>query len=153
MKNILYILFCIITIISCKKEKYVQPDYIVFGAIQGDCGTTDCRFIYYLDAQNLKEDENVKYFSTQNLVEFSTTLSSDKFIIAKDLLNKVPVELTETNRNLFVDLNAANPNLWYAQIKLNNRIYTWSFDNSPSSTPSYLKPFAETVINTCMSLQ
>lgn len=140
-------------IVACKKDTYLQPDYIIFGAIQGDCGANECRFVYYLDAQQLKEDESVKYFATQNLADFTTTLSNDKFNTAKNLINKVPVELTQTNRNLFVDLNAANPNLWYAQIHINDRTYSWTFDNSPSSTPAYLKSFAEEVINTCLALQ
>ncbi len=145
MKQFIYIFVCSIFLFSCKKEEFVQPDYIVFGAFQGDCAD-GCRFVYYLDNNKLTEDETVKYFSTQNLAIFTTTLPNDKFLLAKDLLNKVPTALTETNRTLFIDLNASNPNLWYAEIKLNGRVFTWTFDNSPSSTPSYLKPFADEVI-------
>lgn len=134
------------------KEEYVQPDYIVFGAFEGDCAD-GCRFVYYLDKNQLKEDESVKYFSTGDLNNFNTTLSNDQFLLVKDLIHKVPTALTQTNRNLFVDLNAANPNLWYAEIKLNGRVFKWTFDNSASSTPTYLKPFAENVIATALSLR
>lgn len=152
MRNIIYIFVSAILLFSCKKETFVQPDYIVFGAIQGDCAN-GCRFVYYLDATKLTEDPTVKYFSTSNLSNFTTTLSNDKFLLAKDLINKVPTALTQTNRMLFVDLNASNPNLWYAEIKLNGRIFSWTFDNSPSSTPAYLKPFAEEVIAVSNSIR
>ena len=49
---------------SCKKEEFVQPDYIVFGAIQGNCDD-GCRFVYYLDNTKLAEDETAKYFSPE----------------------------------------------------------------------------------------
>lgn len=152
MKKIIYIFAFILFISSCKKQEFVHPDYIVFGAIQGDCAE-GCRFVYYLDDTKLTEDETVKYFSTQNLANFTTTLSNDKFLLAKDLISKVPVALTKTNRTIFIDLNASNPNLWYAEIKLNGRIFTWTFDNSPSSTPSYLKPFADEVISVSNSIR
>ena len=152
MKKIIFILSCFLFLSSCKKEEFVRPDYIVFGAIQGDCAS-GCRFVYYLDDTKLTEDETVKYFSTQNLANFTTTLSNDKFLLAKDLINKVPVALTKTNRTIFIDLNASNPNLWYAEIKLNGRVFPWTFDNSPSSTPSYLKPFADEVITISNSIR
>ena len=145
MKNINFILIFSFLLFSCNKDEFVQPDYIVFGAIQGDCDN-GCRFVYYLDNSKLSEDETVKYFSARNLAIFTTSLSNDKFLLAKDLLNKVPVALTKTNRTIFIDLNAGNSNLWYAEIKLDGRVYNWTFDNSPSGTPSYLKPFADEVI-------
>lgn len=151
MKPVYIILFSLI-LLSCKKEEFVHPDYIVFGAIQGDCAD-GCRFVYYLDDTKLTEDETVKYFSTQNLANFTTTLSNDKFLLAKDLINKVPTALTKTNRTIFIDLNASNPNLYYAEIKLNGRVFSWTFDNSPSSTPSYLKPFADEVISVSKSIR
>ena len=148
----LYITLVSILLLSCKKEEFVHPYYIVFGAIQGNCAG-GCRFVYYLDDTKLKEDETAKYFSTQNLANFTTSLSNDKFLLAKDLIDKVPTALTKTNRTLFIDLNASNPNLYYAEIKLNGRVFTWTFDNSPSSTPSYLKPFADDVIEVSNSIR
>ena len=105
---------------SCKKEEFVQPDYIVFGAIQGNCDD-GCRFVYYLDNTKLAEDVTAKYFSTRNLASFTSALSNDNFLLAKDLLNKVPTALTKTNKTIFIDLNSGSPDLWYAEIKLNGR--------------------------------
>jgi len=152
MRSIICLLLSATLLISCKKEAFVHPEYIVFGAIQGNCAN-GCRFVYYLDETSLKQDPTVKYFSTSDLSAFSNTLAGDKFLLAKDLLKMVPVELTKTNRTLFVDLNASNPNLWYAEIKLKGRTFTWTFDNSPGSTPSYLKPLADEVIRVSASLQ
>lgn len=150
MKNFIHIFIFSILFTSCKKEEFVHPDYIIFGAIQGEC-SDGCRFVYYLDNTTLKEDETVKYFSTGNLANFTTTLSDAQFSLVKDLIYKVPTALTKTNRTLFIDLNASNPNLWYAEIKLNGRVFTWTFDNSASSTPSYLKPFAEEIIKASLA--
>jgi hypothetical protein len=111
---------------SCKKEEFVQPDYIVFGAIQGNCDD-GCRFVYYLDNTKLAEDVTAKYFSTRNLASFTAALSNDNFLLAKDLLNKVPTALTKTNKTIFIDLNSGSPDLWYAEIKLDGRIFTWTF--------------------------
>jgi hypothetical protein len=36
MKQLIFILM-VLLFSSCKKEEFVQPDYIVFGAIQGNC--------------------------------------------------------------------------------------------------------------------
>lgn len=130
----------------------MHPDYIVFGAIQGDCAN-GCRFVYYLDDSKLSEDPAVKYFSTQDLNSFTHTLSNDQFQIAKELMQKVPAALTKTNRTLFIDLNASSPNLWYAAIQLNGRVFSWTFDNAPSSTPSYLKPFADEIIRISDSIR
>jgi hypothetical protein len=144
MKKIVYLLICCITLFSCKKDEFVQPDYLIFGSIEGN--SVSDRYVYYLDKVQLKEDPTVKYFSQKNQNLFTTTLSTDKFLLAKDLLNKIPVPLTETNRNLFIDLNAATPVLWYAEIRLNNRIYSWTFDNANGTTPVYLKSFADEMI-------
>ena len=151
MKHLIFILF-VLLFSSCKKEEFVQPDYIVFGAIQGNCDD-GCRFVYYLDNTKLAEDVTAKYFSTRNLASFTSALSNDNFLLAKDLLNKVPTALTKTNKTIFIDLNSGSPDLWYAEIKLNGRIFTWTFDNAPSSTPAYLKPFADEVINVSNSLR
>lgn len=147
MKRFLLALIVLCSVLSCKKDAYVHPDYLVFGSIQGDCGD-GCRFVYYLDGAKLAQDTTVKYFSDQDLTDFRTELTNDKFLAAKDLINKIPLELTKTNHNLFVDLNASSPNLWYAEIRLNGRVYSWTFDNAPSSTPSYLKSFADEMIKT-----
>jgi hypothetical protein len=147
----LSIVVCFISL-SCEKDEFVKPDYIVFGAFQGDCAN-GCRFVYYLDDTKLLEDETVKYFSNNNLSAFNTTLSNDEFELVKNLLNKVPLALTKTNRTLFIDLNSGSPNLWYAEIKLNGRVFKWTFDNSASATPSYLKPFADEVIEALLLLQ
>ncbi len=142
MKNLIYIFICVLFLFSCKKEEFVKPDYLIFGAIQGDCAN-NCRFVYYLNDTKLSEDRTVKYFASKDLNLFSTNISTDKFLLAKDLINKIPTALTQTNKSLFIDLNSSSPNLWYAEIKLNGRIYSWTFDNAISSTPSYLKPFAD----------
>lgn len=145
MKKIIYLLIAILSITSCKKEEFVTPEYLIFGAIQSDCNDI-CRYVYYLDKENLKEDSTVKYYSTKDIRLFKKLISNDKYLLVKDLINKVPTELTNTNKNIFIDLNASNQDLWYAEIKLNDRIYSWTFDNSTSSTPAYLKPFAEEMI-------
>ena len=152
MKKYICIFICTLFLFSCKKEEFVHPDYIVFGAIQGDC-PNGCRFVYYLDDTKLTEDVTVKYFSSGNLAIFTKTLTSDKYLLAKELINKVPTTLTKTNRNVFIDLNASSPNLWYAEIKLNGRVFSWIFDNAPSSTPVYLKSFADEVIKVSNSIR
>lgn len=152
LKRFIYIFAVSVFLFSCKKDEFVHPDYVVFGAIQGDC-PDGCRFVYYLDDSKLTEDKTVKYFSTGNLAIFTTTLTNDKFLLAKELIDKVPAALTKTNRNIFIDLNASSPNLWYAEIRLNGRVFTWTFDNSPSGTPAYLKPFADEVIKISNSIR
>lgn len=152
MKKVVYVFICALCFISCKKEAYVNPDYLIFGAIQGNCANT-CRFVYYLDNTKLREDETVKYFASRDISLFTTTLSEEKFNLVKDLIHKIPVTLTQTNKTLFIDINANSPNLWYAEIKLNGRIYNWTFDNSTSGTPTYLKPFADEMIKTIQILR
>jgi hypothetical protein len=147
MKKIVSILLLPMVLFSCQKDEFVTPDYLIFGAFQGSCAN-GCRFVYYLDNTKLLEDKTVKYFSKKDLSLFNTTVSEDKFLLAKDLLLKVPASLTQTNRTLFVDLNAATPDLWYAEIRLKNRVYTWTFDNATGSTPVYLKAFADEMIRT-----
>ncbi len=145
MKKLILSITILLLAISCKKENYANPDYLIFGALQGNC-SQGCRFVYYLDNLKLKEDSTVKYFSSKNLDDFKSFLADDKFTIAKDLKNKVPIALTETTKKIFIDLNASSPNLWYAEIRLNGRTYYWTFDNSKSGTPAYLKPFADEII-------
>jgi len=147
LRNFVVIFVISFLLISCKKEAYVHPEYIIFGSIQGDCDN-GCRYVYYLDNSTLKEDSTVKYYSTKDISLFKKEISNDKFILAKDLINKVPTELTKTTKTIFIDLNASSSNLWYAEIKLNGRIYNWTFDNTISSTPAYLKPFANEMIKT-----
>ncbi|MCC6583492.1 MAG: hypothetical protein IT271_07300, partial [Chitinophagales bacterium] len=65
----IWIILISVLFFSCKKEAFVQPEYIIFGAIQGDCAD-GCRFVYYLDGTKLTEDPTVKYFSTGNLANF-----------------------------------------------------------------------------------
>ncbi len=145
MKKIISIFLLSIILLSCQKDEFITPDYLVFGAIQGSCAG-GCRFVFYLDNTTLREDKTVKYFSKKDLTLFNTTLSEDKFLMAKDLILKVPASLTQTNRTLFIDLNASTPDLWFAEIRLKNRTYSWTFDNATGSTPVYLKAFADEMI-------
>ncbi len=147
MKKTVFILLFSIALFSCQKDEFVTPDYLIFGAIQGSCAN-GCRFVYYLDNTKLQEDKTVKYFSKKDLSLFNTDMDADKFLLAKDLLLKVPASLTQTNRTLFIDLNASTPDLWYAEIRLKNRVYSWTFDNATGSTPVYLKSFADEMIKT-----
>ncbi|HMV16154.1 MAG: hypothetical protein IT275_00165 [Chitinophagales bacterium] len=148
----LFIFVACITLFSCKKDEFIQVDYIVFGAIQGDC-PNGCRYVYYLDSQKLLEDEQVKYYANQQLSNFNKALTGEQFELVKTLLHQVPSAMTKTSKSLFIDLNAGSPNLWYAEVKANNRIYKWTFDNAPSSTPAYLQTFANAVINATQQLQ
>lgn len=151
MKISAYLLLFCFVIFSCKKDSFVQPDYLVFGSISGN--NVSDRFVYYLDKTQLKEDPTVKYFSQKNLDLFTGSLPADKFLLAKDLINKVPLALTQTNKNLFIDLNAATPVLWYAEIRLNNRVYSWTFDNANGTTPTYLKNFADEMIQVLTAIR
>lgn len=148
MKKLIYIVFISLLLLSCKKNTFVQPDYIIFGAIQSNCLNNNCRFVYYLDNSVLNEDTTVKYYSTKDITLFKKELGKSKFLLAKDLINKVPTDLIKTNKNIFIDINASSTDLWYAEIKINGRKYNWTFDNAVSSTPSYLKPFAEEMLKT-----
>jgi hypothetical protein len=145
MKKYIVLFVALVSVLSCKKDSFVHPDYLVFGSIQGNC-SNGCRFVYYLDATKLAEDTTVKYFSTHDLNDFKKQLPDDKFQLAEDLINKIPLELTKTTKTTFIDLNSSSPNLWYAEIKLDGRVHTYTFDNAPSSTPSYLKSFADEMI-------
>lgn len=145
MKNRILFIICLLFIFSCKKDEFTHPDYIIFGSFGGFCDN-DCRYIYYLDDTKLLEDSTKLFFQNKELSNFSKQLSSVDFAIAKDLIHKVPTALTKSNRTIFVDINVADQNIYFVQILLNGRTYTWTFDNMPNSTPSYLKPLADEVI-------
>lgn len=143
-KSVIYLLFFIL-FFSCRKDEFVHPDYMIFGSFGGFCAN-DCRYIYYLDDTKLLEDSTKLFFQNKELSNFTKQLSASEFTVAKDLIDKVPTALTKSNRTIFVDINVADQNIYYVQILLKGRIYTWTFDNFPNSTPSYLKPLADEVI-------
>lgn len=143
-RSIIYFLLFML-FFSCRKDEFVHPDYMIFGSFGGFCAN-DCRYIYYLDDTKLLEDSTKLFFQNKELSNFTKQLSASEFTVAKDLIDKVPTALTKSNRTIFVDINVADQNIYYVQILLKSRIYTWTFDNFPNSTPSYLKPLADEVI-------
>lgn len=143
-RSIIYFLLFML-FFSCRKDEFVHPDYMIFGSFGGFCAY-DCRYIYYLDDTKLLEDSTKLFFQNKELSNFTKQLSASEFTVAKDLIDKVPTALTKSNRTIFVDINVADQNIYYVQILLKGRIYTWTFDNFPNSTPSYLKPLADEVI-------
>ncbi len=144
-KQILCLFTCLLFVYSCKKDEYVHPDYIVFGSFGGFC-QNDCRYVFYLDSHQLLEDTTQMFYQNKSLTAFHKKLSDEKFNIAKDLLHKVPLALTKSNKTTFIDINIADQPIYYAQILLDGRTYSWTFDNLPNSTPAYLKTLSTEIL-------
>ena len=124
------------------------PDYIVFGHFYGECGGEQCIEIFKLTEDQLSEDSNDTYPSSDHIYNGSFhTLDAQKFDLVKDLSNHIPHELLSLSENVIGQPDAGDWGGIYFEISSNGEQQYWLIDKMEGNIPEYLRPFVEEIVN------
>ena len=134
MRIVTLLLPVVFLLTSCTKKKDpVSVDKLVFGAFYGMC-PQNCVHIYQVDATTVQKDDSVKHPDGDWTYNFNgtTTLSNDKFSVAKGLLSQVPAELLSANNKTYGAPDSHDQGGMYILIEkgTEKRRFRIDFDNS-----------------------
>ncbi len=134
-------------------ESYEMPatetseiDELIFGRFYGFCIGESCVEIYQVDEEKLLEDttDNILFqgiFQTGQYIE----MSEEEHQIALELLEEVPIQLTENNNQVFGCPDCADQGGLHLRIKDGGMDRNFRFDLRNSENPEYLRPYLRKV--------
>jgi hypothetical protein len=158
MKRLVFILFCLIIIVStsCKKssEELPMPEYIIFGHFYGLCRGEKCIEIFRLEKDRLFEDTNDKYPNSINFYAGNyVQLTQQKFIDTKDLFNSFPKDLLSEKNNVIGQPDAGDWGGLYVECNFNGIRKFWLIDQMKSNVPSKYHNFIDKMNEKIKQLQ
>lgn len=137
---------------SCNKQNE-QPNpstnnYILFGHFYGFCAGEQCVEIFKLHEEELYEDTNDIYPSSETFYEGKfVELNREKYDLVKALLDKVPSELMLESKHVIGSPDAADGGGVYFAIFDDKETKFWLIDQFDHNIPEYLRPFKNEINN------
>lgn len=154
-KQILTSLILLIIINSCKKNNFSDKEYFIFGHFYGECVGNTCVDIYKLKDDALFEDTNNK--NPQKTSGFYsgnyTQTSSQKYDIAKNLMQSFPAELLGENATTIGQPDAGDWGGFYLEYNFNGVRKFWLLDKMKTNVPAKYHTFIDTLNKTIYDLQ
>ncbi|MEP5339198.1 MAG: hypothetical protein ABJL44_16330 [Algibacter sp.] len=148
MKKLIYIFLLSIVFFSCNpndstpNENNEENDYLIFGHFYGFCVGETCVEVFKLDSEKLYEDSNDNYANAPFNFE---ALETDKFELAKDLINFLPAELLSDTETTFGCPDCADGGGLFIEYSKNGVIQNWRIDQMQNNVPTYLHDFVDKV--------
>lgn len=136
--RILSLLFAVLLISSCKKEKNSACDYIVFGTYYGECGGEQCIELYKLTATELFEDSKDNYPASgiYNGI-FSIKRSPTDFALASNLESTIPPSLLNNTASVIGCPDCADGGGVYLEYHKNGIHKVWHIDRTLTMPSDY----------------
>lgn len=123
-----------------------EEDYIMFGHFYGFCKGEHCIEIFKLTDDQLYEDQNDKYPSSESAYEGDfKPMSSEKYKKVKSLINKVPAELLNEEQHVIGAPDAADGGGIYFEYSVRGKKHFWLIDKMEGNIPEYLHSFKEEI--------
>jgi hypothetical protein len=134
----LSLLFAVLLISSCKKEKNNACDYIVFGTYYGECGGEQCIELYKLTATELLEDSKDSYPATGIYNgNFSIKRSLSDFVLASNLESTIPASLLNNTDSVIGCPDCADGGGVYLEYHKNGIHKVWHIDRTLTMPSDY----------------
>lgn len=140
----IFLLSLLIFMNSCstEDESDLKVDHMVFGHFYGFCVGEECIEIFKLTPYNIFEDKNDLYPEYDSSYDGDyELLSSDKFLLAKHLLNIIPQKLFDEEDHIIGQPDAGDWGGIYIEIQKDGITEFWLIDKLIENIPSYLHDF------------
>lgn len=135
---------------SCKKDNNDLEDYLIFGAFYGECGG-NCTILYKIEGEQLYTDD-VEWGIPDDIPFQAAPLSSNKYEIAKILIDEFPDELKNASESVFGCPDCADQGGYFIELKDGESIKSWTIDTSESEIPDYLVPYTQKIWEVLLAL-
>ena len=146
MKRILIALLILSACEDESKKAETTADYIVFGHFYGECGGEQCVEIFKLTKDQLFEDSNDTYPSSDHVYNGNFhSLDQQKFELVKDLVNHIPQDLLSVTDKVIGAPDAGDWGGIYFEISHDGEHKYWLIDKMEGNLPEYLRPFVEEI--------
>ncbi len=143
MKKILFLLFTVTALFSCKKDNNttVTPqnvDYLIIG--NSTCFCYDCcKTGYKIAGEQLYQGER----SEPDVYVFENApLPAAKYAIAKVLLDEFPEQLLGQNGESWGCGGCADQPVFYVELKKDGVVYKWHIDSVTDGFPDHVKAYS-----------
>jgi hypothetical protein len=134
----LSLLFAVLLMSSCKKEKNNSSDYIVFGTYYGECGGEQCIEIYKLTSNALFEDSKDNYPASGIYNgTFSTKRSATDFALVSNLESTIPASLLNDTSAVIGCPDCADGGGVYLEYHKNGIQKVWHIDRTLTLPSDY----------------
>ncbi|ELR73542.1 hypothetical protein C900_02627 [Fulvivirga imtechensis AK7] len=134
---------------SCSKRNQVfmeKGEYIIFGHFYGFCQGEHCIEIFKLTGDQLYEDRNDTYPSSESPYNGDfEAMAQEKYQKVRSLANKVPRELLNNTEHLIGAPDAADGGGIYFEYAMGGKRHYWLIDQMDDNIPEYLRPFKEEI--------
>ena len=138
MKYIIFTLILIASFSSCKKEITISnDDYLTFGTFHGECMGNDCVKLFVIKENKLYEDPNDFNGTRLGFIP----LSNEKFNQVKDLVDYIPNELFQKEKETFGCPDCVDQGGIYVRYFIEGKKGEFRFDNNLNANPTYLHEF------------
>ncbi|MFT3824056.1 MAG: hypothetical protein QM731_09050 [Chitinophagaceae bacterium] len=145
MKRLLpLLLFAVLAFAACQKNNSndEQPTQLIFGKSYGEC-VGNCATLYKVYNGQLYPD-NLSYFYYGGELKFSnTSLSNEKYNIAKQLLDNFPAYLKNLSDSSFGCPDCHDQGAIYIQFSEKGVIKKWNIDPVESRQPDEIKAYIQ----------
>lgn len=129
---------------SNSKLELKENENLVFGTISPECTGNNCFTVFKLTKESVFKD-NSPQFSQGNYVENQanlTTLSSNRFVIANDLLSNFPIFILNEERQIGSP-GAADDPYYFIQLTRNGETKIIEISSFEDRIPSKYRPFLQ----------
>lgn len=131
----LSLLLLLLLVLGCKKDTTApvdldKLDYFIFGRASGFCVGSSCVMLYKLENQQLFPDADMTYtqFSTGDIAFGTTSLPTDKVLLAQALLAEFPSSLLNEPNGTLGCPDCTDQGVYYIKMKSGKTVREWHID-------------------------
>ena len=155
MKKLFYFVLIASIALACSEglespnSQTVRIDELVFGRFYGMCFGESCVEIYLVNDEELLEDTTDNYLFREIFEQDQyLRMSAEKHSIALELLEEVPIQLTQQSNNVYGCPDCHDQGGLHLKIIENGEERNFRFDLENSENPDYLRPYLRKVNQT-----
>lgn len=152
MKKLSYLVLIASMAMACSEglespnPESVYIDELVFGRFYGMCFGESCVEIYLVNEEELLEDTTDNYLFREIFEQGQyVRMSAEKHSIALELLEEVPIQLTQQSNNVYGCPDCYDQGGLHLKVIENGQERNFRFDLENSENPEYLRPFLRKV--------
>lgn len=148
MKLKIIIISLFLSLQACKTDPVLpnNPDYLLFGTFYGMCDGPKCITIFKIENEQLsKNNSQYRPSSTSMYMGTFTQLSTDKYIIAKNIESAFPDTLLAISNPVIGCPDCADGGGFYVEYSKNGITMNWLIDTNKSNVPEVLHDFIDKI--------
>lgn len=149
--KIAFIIATFLILSSCTKDNLDNLDYFAFGDAYGMC-QRDCATFFLLKDKKLYSDD-MDYYMETSLKFKSEVMSSEKYNLAKELIENFPDYLLQNPNKTFGCPDCIDQGGIHIEIQEKGLTKRWHFDTTISNLPSEIQDYVLEISNVIEELK